>query len=171
MRKWSIELNKPKGYNKGSYLERFLNQAESKIDGLQVVGNINSFVQDLDNWDGYNNYYNNNKFVCRGGYMNINKLSMIHNNSNHSIFDAYRETRDSVYSIYNNESSDLYPVIPFVLVPEEYTSVAKNRRIKIDYKLEREGRSRIAGVLKARRNNCYYENTVPVQFSIRRTKK
>lgn len=103
--------------------------------------------------------------------MNIDKLRLIHNNSNHSIFDAYRETRDSVYSIYNNESSDLYPVIPFVLVPEDYTSVAKNCEIKIDYKLEREGRSRLAGVLKARRNNCYYKNTAPVQFSIRRARK
>jgi hypothetical protein len=171
MRQWTIELNKPKGYTEDSYLEEFLHQAESIINGLQIEDNINSFVQELGNWDGYNNYYNNGKFICRGGYMNIDELSMIHSNSNHSIFDAYGETRDSVYSIYNDESSDLYPVIPFVLVPKQYTSVAKNCKIKIDYKLEREGRSRLAGVLKARRNNCYYKNTVPVQFSIRRAKK
>lgn len=59
MREWSIKLNKLKGYTEDKYLEEFLHQAESRIDGLQIKNNINSFVQELDNWDEYNNYYNN----------------------------------------------------------------------------------------------------------------
>ena len=151
--------------------QRFLNQTKSKIEGLRLNGDIDNFVDKLNNWDGYKNYYSSGKFIFRGGYMNMDKLRTIHSNSNHPIFDAYTETQDSVYDVYRNESNDLYPVIPFVLIPKEFTFIKSGAENTISYKLEREGRSRLSGVLKARRKGEYNKSNVPVQFSIRRARR
>lgn len=171
MSEWNIKFNKEKDIGEDTYLKKFLQQAELKIDELQLSGSINSFVRDLEHWCGYNNYYNSGKFICRGGYMNIDKLRRIHSNSNHSIFDAYKDTRESVYKVYKKDSDDLYPIIPFVLIPEEFTNIRSNKEMILNYNIEKEGRSRLAGVLKARRNGYYKNDTVPVQFSIRRVRR
>lgn len=171
MNKWFIKFNKQKGVGRDTYLKDFLTQSESKIESLKLSKNIDDFIQDLDNWSGYNNYYNSGKFICQGGYMNIDILRMIHNNSNHSIFDAYPKTRDSIYKVYKKESNDFYPIIPFVLIPKEYTNIYTEKEMELNYKLEKEGRSRLSGVLKARRDGHYENNFVPIQFSIRRAKR
>lgn len=168
---WSIEFKKKKDMDKDDYLENFLNQATSLITGLDLNGDIDRFVQNLDNWEGYNEYYSGGKFVCRGGYMDMDKLREIHSNSNHSIFDAYAGTRESVFKVYADDKDDLYPIIPFVLVPKDFRYIKSNSEMTLDYKLELEGRSRLSGVLKARRERYYSKNKVPVQFSIRRCKK
>lgn len=170
MSNWSVEFKKLDGVGKDTYLQEFLEQAESSINGLQLEENIDNFVKNLDYWDGYNNYYSGSKFITRGGYMNIDELRMIHENSNHSIFDAYKDTRDSVYRVYKNDSNDLYPVIPFVLFPIEFSRIREDSEMKLDYKLEKEGRSRLSGVLKARRKGEYKQNNVPVLFAIRRSR-
>lgn len=172
MSNWSVEFIKQEQVNNESYLEEFLQQAENKIPSLQIEDNVGSFESQLSNWDGFKQYYtNNSKFISKGAYIDIDELVQIHNRSNHSVAEAYKETENSVYEVYCDNATDCYPMIPFILKPMDFKYLDSGVKSTVEYKLLREGRSRLAGVKKARDNGHYNSDRVPVLFAIRRARK
>lgn len=171
MSPWQTEFKKEKGVDNDSYLEVFLEQAKSNISGLSVHGTIDDFESQLQNWDGYNTYYSTSMFITRGAYMDIDTLVDIHESTQHSLEYAYEPTQDSVYDVYRGESTDYYPIIPFVLNPVNFRYLDENSEAEISYEMLKEGRSRLAGVVKARDEGYYSQSDVPVLFAIRRTRR
>lgn len=171
---WTIDFWKDKEVDNDSYLEDFMDQASFKISGLELTDtSVDTFESSLPLWTGYNNWYTSKgKFASRGAYMDIDELCKIHNESNHGMSAADPNTRDIVYEMIKNntESEEGIPLIPFVLHPDEYVYLKEGVEKRCVYKLTKEGRSRLAGVKKAR-DEGYFTGKVPVLFAIRRTRK
>lgn len=171
MIKWQTEFKKEKGIDNDSYLQEFLAQAESNISGLSIDTTIDEFESKLPNWNGYKGYYNTDMFITRGAYMDIDTLVDIHESTNHELQYSYEPTENSVYDVYRGESDDYYPIIPFVLNPVNFMYLNEDSEKTITYEILKEGRSRLAGVVKAREDGYFSGNSVPVVFAIRRTRR
>ena len=168
---WTITFTKNKGSGNDEYLTEFLRQAKANLSGLTFEGSVSDFESQLDCWEGFNKYYTSGKFASRGAYMDIDTLQQIHNRSEHSMSDAYEETEESVKAVMAGESTDYYPLIPFVLEPSEYMYLDESVETEIEYELLREGRSRLSGVIEAINADEYTAKTVPVLFAIRKSRK
>lgn len=169
---WEVTFQKEKGVDNDSYLDEFLKQSESKISGLELKTTVDGFEAQLSNWDGYKQYFaNDSMYISRGAYMDIDTLVSIHESTQHNLEDAYEPTKNTVFNVYKGESDEKIPMIPFVLEPLNFMYLDETSECKISYEILREGRSRLAGVVKARDEGYYSDSVIPVLFAIRRTRR
>ena len=172
---WNIEFTKEKGIDRNSYLDTFLQQAPDKIYGLELTQqSVESFAnQHSPPWVRYNTWYTTpGKFASRGAYMDIDFLCDIHDTSGHTMNGASQHTVDLVYDMFASSESieEDIPLTPFVLLPSSYKYVSEDEEVVCKYELEKEGRSRLAGVRKAR-DDGHFSGKIPVLFAVRQARK
>lgn len=168
---WNVEFEKEKGVDNSSYLQSFMKQAPNKISGLTLLGeSVKSYCANSSYWSNYKDWYTTPKFESQAATMDIDMLCEIHNNSNHGMSGAESRTEDAVYNMYKNSTDEGIPLTPFVLIPEEYYYLTEEDEQLCPYKIEREGRSRLSGVKKAR-DNGLFSGPIPVLFAIRQARR